>query len=203
MEGDVGGAKSVRQHEDTGRAITDFYRIFASDTNPPYLLSLLLTGDPAMAERCFVAGLEDSAKPNAAFKEWARSWARRAVIQNAIRMLRPWPLGSADSGHMKPAGAVQVPTDRREIAAVIALPVFERFVFVISVLEGYSVQNCSLLLGCTRADVVAARTRALESLGASQEANQNSLRLNRTEPVEADPEVGGELKSFFLLAASA
>jgi hypothetical protein len=23
------------------------------------------------------------------FKEWAESWARRAVIQNAIRMIRP------------------------------------------------------------------------------------------------------------------
>jgi hypothetical protein len=45
-----------------------------------------------------------------------------------------------------------------------------------SVLEDYSDQDCSALLGCTRRDVFAARTRALHQIGRlvellSQQAN--------------------------------
>jgi hypothetical protein len=98
---------------------------------------------------------------------------------------------------MKPAGADQALTGQPEMAAVIALPAFERFVFVVSVLEGYSVENCSLLLGCARADVIAARTRAFRSLGRSAEGDRKSLRLTRTQPFKADPDEGGERKSFF------
>lgn len=170
------GAEPVRQQEKTEYSTSsDFCRIFASDTKRLYLLSLLLTGDPVIAERCFVAGLEDSTKPNAGFKEWANSWARRTIIQNAIRMVRPRPGDSVDSGDSKLAGADQVLTDQPEMAAVIALPAFERFVFVVLVLEGYSVENCSLLLGCARADVIAARTRAFRSLGTSAEGYRKSL----------------------------
>ena len=47
-----------------------------------------------------------------------------------------------------------------EITAVLGLKPFERFVYVMTVLEGYSDQDCSLLLGCARRDVLAARSRA-------------------------------------------
>jgi DNA-directed RNA polymerase specialized sigma24 family protein len=53
--------------------------------------------------------------------------------------------------------------------AILELPSFERFVFVMSVLEHYSNQECSLLLGCTRRDVIAAQTRALQQIGNSIE----------------------------------
>jgi len=49
----------------------------------------------------------------------------------------------------------------------VALPAFDRSVFVISVLERYSDQECSLLLNCTRADVMAARIRAIQQIGKS------------------------------------
>jgi DNA-directed RNA polymerase specialized sigma24 family protein len=51
-----------------------------------------------------------------------------------------------------------------EIAAVLELSPFERFVFVMSVLEHYSEHECSLLLGCSRRDVMAARIRALQQI---------------------------------------
>jgi len=38
----------------------------------------------------------------------------------------------------------------------------DRFVFVMSVLEGYADRECSALLGCTPAEVVEARIRALQ-----------------------------------------
>jgi hypothetical protein len=45
---------------------------------------------------------------------------------------------------------------------VLGLEEFERFVFVLSVLERYSDQDCSLLLGCSRQDVREARIGALQ-----------------------------------------
>jgi len=40
----------------------------------------------------------------------------------------------------------------------------DRFVFVMSVLEGYADRECSALLGCTPAEVVEARIRALQAI---------------------------------------
>src|SRR3979411_1415809 len=75
----------------------DFCRIFAEDMNGLYLLSFLLTANRVKAEQCFVSGLEDSVGANRVFKEWARSWTRRAIIQNAIRMMQPTRERSASS----------------------------------------------------------------------------------------------------------
>lgn len=61
----------------------------AEDRARLYLLSFLLTGDRAKAERCFVAGLDLAAEDNAAFRDWAHSWARRIVIHNAFRLIAP------------------------------------------------------------------------------------------------------------------
>jgi DNA-directed RNA polymerase specialized sigma24 family protein len=54
--------------------------------------------------------------------------------------------------------------EQPEIAAILELPPFDRFVYVMSVLEHYSDQECSVLLGCTRRDVIAARSRALRQI---------------------------------------
>jgi hypothetical protein len=51
-----------------------------------------------------------------------------------------------------------------EIAAVLALEPFERFVYVMTVLERYPDQDCSVLLGCARRDVLATRIRALQQI---------------------------------------
>src|SRR5579863_2140383 len=67
----------------------DFRRIFSEDTNGLYQLSLLLTRDSVKAEQCFVGGLEDCVTGNSVFREWARSWAKRTIVQNAIRELKP------------------------------------------------------------------------------------------------------------------
>lgn len=138
----------------------DFCRIFSADMNRLYLLSFLLTGDHQSAERCFVGGLEDSAKGRV-FKEWARSWARRTIIRNAIQLMQPRPC--AGNGMTVSHGV----TEPARIAAVIELPAFDRFVFVMAVLEGYSDQQCSLFLDSTRDEVIAARTRALQQVARS------------------------------------
>ena len=54
--------------------------------------------------------------------------------------------------------------ERAEVATVLELGSFERFVYVMSVLEHYSDQDCSVLLGCTLWDVIAARIRTLQQI---------------------------------------
>jgi DNA-directed RNA polymerase specialized sigma24 family protein len=146
---------------------TDFRQIFDEDMNSLYLLSFLLTADREQAEQCFVSGLEDAAEGNPVFKEWARSWARRVIIVNAVRVINPRPMkeNGRSSSAMDSSNGKTPPGEQLEIAAVLALEPFERFVFVMTVLERYSDQDCSLLLGCARRDVVAARTRALQQIG--------------------------------------
>ena len=189
------GARKLTEQQTTEYAKhADFCRIFAADTKSLYLLSFLLTGDRAMAEQCFVGGLEDSTKGNAVFKEWAHSWARRKIIENAIRMVRPTPIHGNSSGDASHDRTVPLGTERPEIKVVVELGAFERFVFVMSVLEGYSDYNCSLLLACTRAEVTAARTRALRDIGIS--AERISAEIQR-ELIELDKKEVGETANQF------
>src|SRR5262249_39807401 len=132
-------------------------------TDELYQLSFLLTADHHKAEQCFVAGFEEAVKENHVFKEWARSWAKRAIIQNAIRELKPRPPATAYS--LAPSPYVDpLPSDQGrhfEVDDVLALSDFERFVFVMSVLELYSEHDCSLLLRCSPREIREARLRAI------------------------------------------
>jgi hypothetical protein len=154
----------------------DFRQVFDQDMNSLYLLSFLLTADREKAEQCFVSGLEDAVEGNQVFEEWARSWARRVIIINAVRSINPRPMEENSRSSSAPVsnGKTQ-PVEQVEIAAVLALEPFERFVYVMTVLEGYSDHDCSLLLSCARRDVVAARTRALEQIGSAMASHSKQL----------------------------
>ena len=67
----------------------EFLKIFDEDMNGLYQLAFLLTGDHQKGERCFVAGIEDCGKENRIFREWARAWAKRVIVEKAIRELHP------------------------------------------------------------------------------------------------------------------
>jgi hypothetical protein len=149
-------------------AAADFCRIFNEDMSSLYLLSLLLTGSHEKAEQCFVGGLDDALGRNRVFKEWVRSWSRRVIIQNALRTINPQP----GQNKISIDNAASRQDERAEIAAVLRLQPFDRFVFVMSVLEGYSDHDCAILLGCTVRDVLAARAGALQNIGASAESNR-------------------------------
>jgi hypothetical protein len=163
---------TMRQAEHITRAEAyansdDFRRIFDENMNSLYLLAFLLTADHRMAEQCFVSGLEDAVEGNPVFKEWANSWARRVIIHNAVRLLKPRPGVAAGRSHSGSDSEYKtLPAERHaEIAAVLGLEPFERIVYVITVLEHYSDQECSLLVNCARRDVLPARTRALVQIG--------------------------------------
>ena len=140
----------------------DFCRIFAQNMNGLYWLSFLLTANSTKAEECFVSGLEDSVGSNRVFKEWTESWARRTIIQNAIRLMRPAPEHTGPLSTWTPESPdVEAIVRNVPLAALLGLKTFERFVFVMSVLERYSDQDCKTLLGCSRRDIVRARSQAL------------------------------------------
>lgn len=141
----------------------DFQQIFSEDMTGLHQLALLLTADPQKAEESVVAGLEDSISGNHVFKQWARSWAKRAIIKRAIRAVSP-----ASATHHKPESFPASGDARRDqlIAAVTALEPLDRFVFVIAVLEGYALAETAALLAVSAPQVIAAKTRALEKITA-------------------------------------
>lgn len=143
----------------------DVRKVFTENIDSLYLLALLLTGDQEKAEQCFVAGVEDSVNANDAFRQWAHTWAKRAIIQDAIRAMHPSP----DTANFSAENAPRTDNNRLTIEdphldAVLALQDFNRFVFVMSVLERYSDDSCAVLLGCSVQDIRRARTEAVEQL---------------------------------------
>jgi DNA-directed RNA polymerase specialized sigma24 family protein len=180
---------------------SDFHEIFREETAGLHLLAFLLTAEAEKAEQCFVAGLDNSVRGNAVFREWARSWSKRAIIKNAIKAISPAPPRAgialdadlAEAGPQQPGTQVTkqnagetgcgwngTPAEKALIAAVTRLHSFDRFVLVMAVLEGYPVRECAALLGRTVPEVAAAKARALEQMGPAQ-AGLQADRLSNSE----------------------
>ena len=181
-------ANQIREREaDLYASHGDFRTIFNEDLKEFYQLSFLLTRDPEKAERCLVSGLEDCVSGNRVFREWARSWAKRTIIQNAIREVKPRP----NQSNSPPSGAIfpdigqlpNGPSGHVESNAVLRLEDFERFVFVMSVLEHYSERDCVLLLGCSVREFRDARTRAVKELmnPSKRDVSQNQPLMQKTQ----------------------
>jgi DNA-directed RNA polymerase specialized sigma24 family protein len=151
----------------------DFEQIFKKEMNDLYFLSFLLTADRHIAEQCFVSGLEDAVGGNPVFKEWAQSWAKRMIIQNALRLTNPRRNEATARSMTAFAGTHgnSLLAEQQAITAILALDPFDRFVYVMSVLERYSDQDCSVLLGCARRDILNARLRAMQQLGNAMESH--------------------------------
>lgn len=154
----------------------DFEQIFTEGMSALYLLSFVLTGDREKAEECFVSGVGECARANRVFKEWARSWARRTIVRSAIRLVAPLQRSENAMRNSAAVGTLdQLPlVSQEELSVILGLKPLERFVFVMSALEGYSDHDCSVLLGCSRRNVIAARERALRHLGMLMKSPPNS-----------------------------
>jgi hypothetical protein len=144
----------------------DFCKLFTDEAISFYLLSFLLTAKHERAEQCFVAGLDECVKGSAPFKAWVRPWARRTIIRNAIRMMMPRPGSSRPTpsemnlkGDFTGMRLQDVP-----FASILVLEDFERFVYVLSVLERYPDQNCALLLDVAAQEVRDTRRRAFQRI---------------------------------------
>jgi DNA-directed RNA polymerase specialized sigma24 family protein len=148
----------------------DFRGVFLANLDSLYQLCFLLTSDPDRAEQCLIAGLDECVRSRQVFREWALPWAKRTLIRNASRALQPRAKRTEsfspadDSAHENLHGANN---PCFSIAAVLSLQDFDRFVFVLSVLDRYSDRDCAFLLGCLVENVRNARTRAVEQLAGS------------------------------------
>jgi hypothetical protein len=162
--------RKKRLHEQATEFATraDFEKIFTEDMHGLHLLALLLTADQKLAEQSFVSGLEDSIHSNPVFRQWARSWSKRAIIKNAIKLTSP--VSAQDQAAQN--GATESLTAETGdsqadalIGCVTRLEPLQRFVFVMAVLEGYSTTECATLLACTPQQILAAKAEVLRHMG--------------------------------------
>jgi DNA-directed RNA polymerase specialized sigma24 family protein len=139
----------------------DFCNAFVKDMKPLYLLAFLLTANHQDAEQCFAAALQEASEA-AVFSDWVFPWIRRTLIKVAIRraLRRPSDNGETrDFWWDSDAGT--------SFNAVAQLGSLERLVFVMAVLEGYSIKECSLLLESSEQAIVTARSHALKNLSSN------------------------------------
>jgi hypothetical protein len=157
-----------RAHIPVLGAKADRYASLDEDSIGLCQLSFLLTGNPEKAQRCFAWGFEDCVTGNPVFREWAHSWAKRTIIQNAIKELKPRPMLCNSSLSETVFSDVDKLSRGRdghfEIDVILGLEDFERFVFIMSVLERYSDHDCALLLGCSVQQFRQARTCAFRHI---------------------------------------
>jgi hypothetical protein len=149
--------------------VPDYGKIFADEMPSLYLLAFLLTANRDRAEQCFIGGLEECIDRGGligVFTEQARSWARLGVVRRAIRMIAPTPEPEA-AGLFVSANWLPTSTVSNPFAVIAALDAFERFVFVMSVLEGHSDADCQDLLCCSRQKLMMAREVALRLVAAA------------------------------------
>jgi len=139
----------------------DFCCIFWNEMKTLHLLAFLLTRSHAKAEQRFLAALADVGNETVVLRQFAAFWSRRAIIVHAIRSTAPWfyQEGTSDlwdgSEDESATGVIN---------RLLQLGPLERFVFVLSVLEGYRDAECATLLCCAPAEVMQARMRALQNL---------------------------------------
>jgi len=155
---------------------TDCWNILTDEMHSLYLLSFLLTADLDKAKQCFLSGMGECEEEIGVFVAWAQAGARRTLLKRAIRMIMPAPERADDfSFALLKGSAASGKTNLFD--AIVALNAFERFVYVMSVLERQSDDDCSALLKCSRRDVIIARELALERLA--------NTRNPCAQPVEA------------------
>jgi hypothetical protein len=141
--------------------VTEFLRTFNEEMHSLYLLSFLLTADHDKAEQCLISAMGECVEGVGVFMDWARSWTRAAVIKNAILMIKPTP-EHTDYVSFTSLNGSAVPPASNPFAAILLLDAFERFVFVMSILEEQSDEECSILLRCSRREIMMARLLALK-----------------------------------------
>lgn len=169
--------RSTRKAANEYAITSDFQTIFSEDMAGLHLLAYLLTADYERAEEVFVGALEDTISGNPVFRQWAHSWSQRAITKRAIKVMAPSP--EEDPIASRPTHQCGT-SERDSLVRVMAqLSTFQRFVFVLCVLEGYSNTECAALLACRVVDVIRAKSAALQKVSAAAQLEpgmaENSL----------------------------
>jgi hypothetical protein len=166
---------SVEERGTPYLTVADFLRNFNEEMHSLYLLSFLLTADHDKAEQCLVSALGECVEGIGVFMDGACSWTRAAVLKHAIQMIKPAPeqIGHVSFITLKRSAT---PPGSNPFAAILLLDAFERFVFVMSILEDQSDEECAILLRCSRRDVMMARLLALKLQSSSDALAEEILQ---------------------------
>ena len=158
---------------------TDSWNALANEMHNLYLLSLLLTADPHEAQQCFFGCIGECESEIDAFMSWAHARARRTIVERAIWVVAPTPEHAYDFSfdHLTLSAAK---TKNNIFDAILALDAFERFAYVMSVVEKQSDEDCSTLLGCSQKDVIIARSVALAQLASTYTPNNHPIEVSGT-----------------------
>lgn len=172
--------------EDCYATETDFQRFFASQMSAMFQLALLLNADVETAEECLIDAMRECLEAEQVYKRFIGVWARRAVIRHGIRL--------AGARHLDGAGInseIDVPCPAHdtpnlppiascEYGAIFSLRTFERLVYVLAIIEGYTVSDCALLLGKPPSDIRCALEEAAAQVEATeQKMSRRSARIGR------------------------
>ena len=166
----------------------EFASVFESERTSLRQLALLLTANSEVAYCCLVLALRECIASSSVSKGWVLTWARRAVIRSAIRLVigsdgQPFIQTIDDGGRrliVFPAEDSLSPLANSQL--ILELPELDRFVFVICVLERYSIHDCALLLARSPRDIYEARQRTANQIGRIAEINDSSMHLAMRQP---------------------
>jgi len=181
--------------EDTYATSDDFQRLFASEMADLFRLSLRLTADPERAESCLIRAMRECIANSTVSKRWSLIWTRRTVIRNAIRLVLgienavPHDVCCEVNFHFQP-NEYRVEAMGNSLS-ILALPDLDRLVFVICVLERYSIMDCALLLARPPRVVNDARVRAIKQVISTE--NRNRPEIITTSPYSG---CGNQLGEF-------
>ena len=172
--------KAITEEKTAAYATADELRkLFAEQMDNLHLLAFLLTADDEKAQQCIASAIVECGNGTPVFRQWARAWARRTIIKNAIRIVAPRPNHSSEtSGPQRSEVDFEAQTKHETDPAILRLlrlEDFERFVTVMSVFEEHSDNDCSVLLDCMDQDIRAARERALPIISAQEPAHSGGL----------------------------
>lgn len=167
---------SENRREVHGSEVTaqDKCQFLVSNMEHYYSLVLLLTASEEDASHCFIAGLDSWSKAQMNLAtvsvETAHAWIRRALVKCALRICDP-DLGRIPRESESNLRSDEIPADWSPgVVAITRLEPFERYVFVLSVLESYSDKECSDLLHCGLEEIVESRILALSLVAAGSQA---------------------------------
>jgi len=158
------GTAVVKNGNSRYATAADFRTVFAENRSSLYRLSLLLLRFDENIEQCIQLALDECIETASVFEPFAKSWARRCTIRNAFQLT---DMRKEDSSLAVQTAQNDDGLDLDTWAVcknIIALSGLQRFVFVMSALEHYNDQECSILLRCSRNDVCDARARTWKSL---------------------------------------
>jgi len=144
----------------------DVQKLFATAMSDLFCLAFLLTANAEKAEQCLIQSMRQCFEPRPILRKWLGPWARSTVIRNGTRIVRNTKRDSVCATQPEFASRTHA-TGEPPIgsfaysAGILELCDFDRLVYVICVLEHYTVRHCTLLLGRSPAEIREARNRAL------------------------------------------